>query len=88
MAIPHPSIRDKDNIPVLRDIETTIKDNHLSYVINTSKVPLHSLSVMSPELDEGKRNVTIHEIKPGYARIDCNLEGIMIYAVAQPATIR
>jgi len=88
VAIPHSSIRDKDNIPVLKDIETTIKDNRLSYVINTSKVPLHSLSVMSPELTEEKRSVTIHELKPGYARIDCNLEGIMIYAVAQPATIR
>jgi hypothetical protein len=43
---------------------------------------------MSPELTEEKRSVTIHELKPGYARIDCNLEGIMIYAVAQPATIR
>ncbi len=83
VAVPHPSIRDMNSIPVLKDIETAIKDNNLSYIINTAKIPLSTLSIMSPELYEKKRSVTIHELKHGYARIDCSLEGIKIYAVAQ-----
>lgn len=83
VAIPHPSIKDMNSIPVLKNNETAIKDNYLSYLINTAKIPLHALSVMSPELNEKRRSVVIQELRPGYARIDCNLEGIQIYAVAQ-----
>ncbi len=83
VAVPHPSIKDMNSIPILKDIETAIKDNHLSYLINTAKIPLPVLSIMSPEINDKRRSVTIQELRPGYARIFFDLEGIKIYAVAQ-----
>ncbi len=84
VAVPHASIKDMSGTPILKDIGTTITDNRLAFEINTEKIPLSTMSIMSPELDDNKRNVIIHDLRPGYARIDCDLEGVKIYAVAQP----
>jgi hypothetical protein len=84
VAVPHATIKDRNGIPILKDIETAIKDNNLAFEINIQRIPLNTMSIMSPELDDNKRNVIIHNLRPGYARIDINLEGIEIYAVAQP----
>jgi hypothetical protein len=83
IAVPHPSIKDMTGIPILQDIETSIEDTNLTYRINSKKIPLTPMSVMSPELGIKKRDVTIRDIKSGLSEISVNLEGVKVYAVVQ-----
>lgn len=83
VPVPHASIKDITGVPVLKDIETNIQDNNLIYEINTKKVPIPTMSIMSPELGGERRSVRIHDLKSGRSRIEINLEGIEIYAVIQ-----
>jgi len=82
-AVPHLSIKDMGGTPVLKDIGSLIEDNKLKYEINTAKINLSALAVMSPELGEGSRIAGILKSVPGYSILDLNLEGVKIYAVAQ-----
>ena len=83
IPVPHSSVKDAGGVPVLKDIDTKIEDNNLSYQINTNKINLSELSVMSPELGEEHRKVAILKTRRGYSTINVNLEGVKIYAVAQ-----
>jgi hypothetical protein len=83
IAVPHPTIKDVPGIAILKDIESGIKNNKLSYEINTKAVPFSQFSVMSPEIGTEKRTVSISGAKNRYSTIDINLEGMKIYAVAQ-----
>jgi hypothetical protein len=83
IAVPHPIIKDVPGVPILKDIESGIKDNNLTYEINTKKLFLPQLSMMSPELGEETRNVDIREAKHGKSNLNVNLEGVKIYAVVQ-----
>lgn len=83
VAIPHPTIKDIPGIPILKDIDSKIDDNHLTYEVNAKKISLSQLSIMSPELGEETRNAEIREAKHGNSTINVNLDGVKIYAVAQ-----
>ena len=83
IAVPHPTIKDVPGIAILKDIDSGVKNNKLSYEINTKAVPLSQFSVMSPEIGTEKRAVDIRETKKGFSIIDINLEGMKIYAIAQ-----
>ena len=83
IAVPHPFLKDVPGIPILKDIESKIEDNNLTYEINTRKISLSQLSIMSPELKEESRNVEIRDAKHGYSTINVNLGGVKIYAVLQ-----
>jgi len=83
VAVPHPSLQDMGGVPVLKDIETVIEDNDLSYEINTVKVPLSGLIVKSPEFGEAIRKAVIQASGRGYSTVNINLNGIRIYAVAE-----
>ncbi len=86
VAVPHPTIKDNSGTAVLKDIETKITDNKLSYRINRLNVPLTQLSVLSPETNGKVVKVEIrHEKK--YTVINLNLEGIKVYAVAQSSGV-
>jgi len=86
VAVPHPIIKDNSGTAVLKDIETKITDNKLSYRINRLKVPLNQLSVMSPETNGKVVKAEIqHEKK--YSVINLNLEGVKVYAVAQSSDV-
>ena len=63
IAIPHTTIKEISGIPILKDIESKIIDNNLTYEFNTKKISLSELSIMSPELEDEARNVNIHAIK-------------------------
>jgi hypothetical protein len=82
-AVPHPTLKDNAGIPVLKDIESRITDNNLAYEIDSSRIKLAGLSVMSPELPEEQRPVDIHKIKKGYSTLQVNLAGVKAYAVVQ-----
>jgi len=80
---PHPTIKDKNDIPVLSDIESNSKDNVLVMEVNTRIIPVSSLSVASPELADQQRKVTIIQKSRDVAELHVDLSGIKIYAVAQ-----
>lgn len=86
VAVPHPTIKDSSGTAVLKDIETKITDNKLSYRINRLKVPLTQLSVMSPETNGKVVKVGIQHEKR-YSVINLDLEGIKVYAVAQSGDV-
>ena len=83
VAIPHPTIIDNHGVPILKDIESKIEDNNLTYEINTKIISISQLSIMSPELGEETRNVNIRDAKHGYSTINVNLGEVKIYAVVQ-----
>lgn len=83
VAVPHPTIKDNSEIPILKDIESVIKDNDLKYEINTNRIEFPELSVMSPELGEKQRPVDIRKTINGYSTIKVNLDGVKSYAVVQ-----
>ena len=83
LAVPHPFLKDVPGIPILKDIESKIENNNLTYEINTKKLPLPQLSLMSPELGTEIRNVDIREAKHGKSNLNVNLKDVKIYAVVQ-----
>ncbi|HEX5552791.1 MAG TPA: hypothetical protein VFX43_06040 [Chitinophagaceae bacterium] len=83
IAIPHPTLKDISGTPVLKDIKSKISDNHLSYRINTEKIPIDHLSAMTPELGDQKINVIIDKTDKKITNIKINLSGVKIYAIAQ-----
>jgi len=83
VAVPHPTIKDMSGIPILKDIESTMMDNNLTYEVNTRRVPLPAMSMMSPELGERIRKADIREWKRGYSTINIDLAGVKVYAVVQ-----
>jgi hypothetical protein len=83
IAVPHPVLKDVPGIPVLKDIESKIADNNLTYEINTPKLNLTNLSVMSPELGQNAGSVQIRKVTDQTSTITVNLAGIKIYAVIQ-----
>jgi hypothetical protein len=82
IPIPHPTLKDLSDIPVLIGLDTAIKDNDLLFEIDTSQFSIASLSLMSPELNEVKKSVKI-ERKGNTVRLHINLDGIKVYAVMQ-----
>lgn len=82
-AVPHPAIKDNSGTPITKEIQSIIKDNDLQYEINTDRMPLSELSIMSPELGEKQRTVDIRKTKNGYSTIRVDLEGLNVYAVVQ-----
>jgi hypothetical protein len=83
IAIPHPAIKDHHGQFILKDIDSAITDNDLKYEVNMEKIPLSSLSIMSPELGTEQRLVRINKTNAGYASLLFNLKGIKAYAVVQ-----
>lgn len=83
VAVPHPILKDVPGIPILKDIESKVEDNNLTFEINTQKLSFPQMSMMSPELGEETRNVDIRDAKHGYSTINVNLRGVKIYAIVQ-----
>lgn len=82
LAIPD-EIKDLSDIPLIKDIDSSITDNALTYTIDTNKINLSSLVVMSPELEGEQRAVKIVRSDRGSSALDITLDGVKIYAVAQ-----
>jgi hypothetical protein len=82
-AIPHPTLKDLSDIPILIGLDSAIADNELAYEINTAAFSLTRLSVMSPELKGEQRPVSITSKSKGTATLEINLEGVKVYAVVQ-----
>ena len=83
LAVPHPLIKDTGGTPVIKDIESAIVNNRLSYKIDTRRIPVSELAVVSPELGGEIRNTQIIYRKKGFAEININLDGVKVYATVQ-----
>lgn len=83
IGIPHPQIKDNSGIHILTDIGSKVKNNDLSFEINTVEIELSGLKLLSPELGEEHRSLSIQKGKNGYSILPVNLENIKVYAVAQ-----
>ena len=83
VPVPHPSIRDSGGTAILKDIDSAIRNNLITYKINTNLIPLSSLSLLSPELDDKSRKIEIMGSTGEFSIIRVNLDGVKVYAVGQ-----
>lgn len=81
VGVPHPTIKDNSGINILKDIESQIKNNDLKYEIDSDKLMLSGLKVLSPELGEDKRPVILKNEKDK-TTMNINLDNVTVYAVA------
>jgi hypothetical protein len=79
-GIPHPTIKDNAGISILADIGSKIQNNALQFKINTAQLKLSGLKVMSPELGDEQRKVSIGKAEKGYAILDFDLNKVKVYA--------
>ncbi|MFT3934448.1 MAG: hypothetical protein QM726_12575 [Chitinophagaceae bacterium] len=80
--IAHPTVKDLSGIPVLVDIDSIVVNNKLSFTIDTRKLNIKALTLMSPELESNKRLVAVSAGKGHRATIQIDLEHVKLYAVA------
>ena len=83
IAVPHPTLKDVAGNSILKDLESKLTDNNLTYEIDNKRIALSQLSLKSPELGGETREVNIHSAKQGTSILNVNLEGVKIYAVVQ-----
>jgi hypothetical protein len=76
-------IKDLSGIPLMKDIVSLVTDNRLEYEVDTTRVKLEGLTLMSPELEGEKRPIAVTAGKNGHAVIRVNLDGVAIYGVGQ-----
>ncbi|MFT3934450.1 MAG: hypothetical protein QM726_12585 [Chitinophagaceae bacterium] len=81
-AVPD-SINDLSGIPLIKDIKSSIKNNKVVFQVDTSKIKLPALSIMSPELEGTQRAIAFNQKDKRYANLQIDLSDIAIYAVAQ-----
>ncbi len=80
--VPHPTVKDISQSPVLDRIESLVINNHLLYEVDTKRFDVDKLSLFSPELKDHFRPIRIYR-KGGKTLMEVDLSGIRIYAVAQ-----
>ena len=81
--VPHPSIKDNGGTPILKDIDSEILNNKLTYEIDSRLKILSPISLLSPESGDESRHVEISRLPDGSTKISVDLTGIKIYAVGQ-----
>jgi hypothetical protein len=83
VAVPHETIRDMGNSPILLQIGANTRNNSLVFEVDTRKVPLTALNILSPELKDRKIPVEIIRKSKNSATLKVDLDGVKVYAVAQ-----
>ena len=82
LPVPHATLKDLSGIPILIGLDADTKDNELVYEINSNNFPLENLSIVSPELNDLTRPVTIKKKTHSIYTLQLNLEGVKVYAMA------
>jgi len=83
LGVPDTVVKDLSDVPILKDIESTLEQGDLVYEINSSKVELMDVSLLSPETFDEQKPVNIHKTPNGYLTLQLNLDGVKMYAVLQ-----
>ncbi|MCC6286270.1 MAG: hypothetical protein IT249_00145 [Chitinophagaceae bacterium] len=86
IAVPD-EVNDLSGIPIMKDMQSGISDNIITYEINTSVIPVGELMVMSPEWNDAQRKAIIKSLNKNTVTLTVDLNGAAIYAVAQPGQI-
>ncbi|GAB3916709.1 twin-arginine translocation signal domain-containing protein [Mucilaginibacter boryungensis] len=81
--IAHPVLKDNSGTAVLKDIASKITDNELTFEVDTTRISLPKLSVMSPELGQAQRRVHMAGHQNSYDTVTIDLADVKLYAVAQ-----
>jgi len=85
VAVPHSDLKDGAGVAVLKDIDALPGENYVSFQIDTSRVPLGSLCLRSPELEQQRSG----EVPPGrdpHAVVRIDMTGVKMYGVVQAET--
>lgn len=85
-AVPSDELRDAaSRVPILADIRSGSRDDHLSYLIDFSGAgeAWSSAALMSPELGDAKRPVMIERLGADTVKITLDVTGVRVYAVVQ-----
>jgi len=82
VPVPHPSIKDNGGTPILKDIESTIRNNKITFEIDNRVTIPSALSILSPELGDKPVKTEISALK-GFTKITADLDGIKVYAAGQ-----
>ncbi len=75
-------IKDLSGIPLMKQLDSLVKDNLMTYELNTDKFSIGTLALMSPELGDQRRKITQTKGQHGRTRLQVDLSGITIYGVA------
>ncbi len=81
-AIPHPTVKDVSQSPVLMRIESVVSNNLLEFQIDGKKFNMADLRLYSPEIGENSREVTF-SVNRDKINLKVDLSGISVYAIAQ-----
>ena len=80
IAIPHPLIKDNGGIPILKDIDSAVKDNNLEFEIDRKRINIPTLTLISPELGGESRSGTVSFLNKDRSVLKIDLNGIKVYA--------
>jgi len=78
-------IKDLSGVPLIKDIDSDVRDNDCIYELDTARIRLTDLSLLSPELKGEKRPVHLSKAANGRITAQIDLSQVKIYAVAQSA---
>lgn len=79
-------ILDLSGIPLIKDIDSLITDNTLAFEVDTRKIQLPDMVLMSPEREAEKVSATPRKLTPTKSLLQLDMQGLKIYGVLQPAT--
>ncbi|OPZ70523.1 MAG: hypothetical protein BWY83_01596 [bacterium ADurb.Bin478] len=85
VAVPHSDLKDGAGVAVLKDIDALPGENYVSFQIDTSRVPLGSLCLRSPELEQ-QRSVEVRPGRDPHAVVRIDMTGVKMYGVVQAET--
>jgi len=80
IAIPHPSIKDNGGVPILKDIDSAVKNNNLAFEIDRKRINISTLTLISPELGGESRTGTVSSLNKDRSVLKIDLNGIKVYA--------
>lgn len=81
-AVPHPTVKDISQSPVLKEIESEVQNNLLEFQIDARKFSVAGLRLYSPETGDTGREISFSVIRDKII-MKADLTGIKVYATAQ-----
>ena len=81
-AIPHPTVKDISQSPVLKSIESGISNNMTEFQIDAKVFNVTGLRLYSPETEDSGREISL-SLERDKLIVRADLTGIKVYAIAQ-----
>ncbi len=86
VAIPHDTLKDTFNNPILYGIDSNNENERLEYIIDFKDIckPWNAAQITSPEIGDAKRNVKLEKLNETCLKVSVDVTDIKIYGVIQP----